>query len=163
MLSRLFRLLSLSLLLLLYSQRFGRCALVKKAGGHIGRNVGNITVKIRTTAAFSSSSKIMMMMIYHYQIMLSSSWLIAHPYQSLLLASSLHDIQYPHRADEYKFLLVCPCICVHKRMSLMSSSLLLLLNCIWWRGTNYGALGNVEYPFIAITPRSTLTRSGSTS
>ena len=25
-----------------------------------------------------------------------------------------------------------------------------------------GALGNVEYPFIAITPRSTLARSGST-
>ena len=36
------------------------------------------------------------------------------------------------------------------------------LNCIWWSGTRFRDLGSVEYPFIAITPRSTLTRSGST-
>ena len=32
----------------------------------------------------------------------------------------------------------------------------------WWGSNNVGALGNAEYPFIAITPRSTLARSGST-
>ena len=36
------------------------------------------------------------------------------------------------------------------------------LNCIWYWGSYSGALGNVEYHFIAITPRSTLTRSGRT-
>ena len=30
---------------------------------------------------------------------------------------------------------------------------------IWWWGSSLGALGNVEYSFIAITPRSTLTWS----
>ena len=35
------------------------------------------------------------------------------------------------------------------------------LNCIWWWGSNSGDLGSVEYPFIAITPRSILTQSGS--
>ena len=39
----------------------------------------------------------------------------------------------------------------------------LLCNTIWWWGSsNAGALGNVEYPFIGIAPRSTLTQSGST-
>ena len=33
---------------------------------------------------------------------------------------------------------------------------------IWWWGSSPGALGNVEYTFIAITPRSTLTRNGCT-
>ena len=34
---------------------------------------------------------------------------------------------------------------------------------IWWRGSsNAGALGNAEYPFIDITPRSTLARNGCT-
>ena len=32
----------------------------------------------------------------------------------------------------------------------------------WWGSSNAGALGNVEYPFIAIAPRSTLAWSGST-
>ena len=32
----------------------------------------------------------------------------------------------------------------------------------WWGSSNAGALVNVEYPFIAIAPRSTLVRSGST-
>ena len=32
----------------------------------------------------------------------------------------------------------------------------------WWGSSNAGALGNAEYPFIAIAPRSTLARSGST-
>ena len=32
----------------------------------------------------------------------------------------------------------------------------------WWGSSNAGALGNVDYPFIAIVPRSTLTRNGST-
>ena len=36
------------------------------------------------------------------------------------------------------------------------------LNRIWWWGSSLEALGNVEYPFITITPRSTLTQSGST-
>ena len=41
------------------------------------------------------------------------------------------------------------------------------LNCIWWWGSNSWTLGNVEYLFkkiffLVITPRSTLTRSGST-
>ena len=30
-----------------------------------------------------------------------------------------------------------------------------ILNWIWWWGSSPGALGNVEYPFIAITTRST--------
>ena len=32
----------------------------------------------------------------------------------------------------------------------------------WWGFSNAGALGNVEYSFIVIAPRSTLPRSGST-
>ena len=32
----------------------------------------------------------------------------------------------------------------------------------WWRSSNAGALGNAEYPFVAIAPRSTLARRGST-
>ena len=35
------------------------------------------------------------------------------------------------------------------------------LNCIWWRGSGSEALGNVENSFIAITLRSSLTRSPS--
>ena len=34
--------------------------------------------------------------------------------------------------------------------------------CIWWWGSISGDLRSVEYPFFAITPRSTLTWSGST-
>ena len=34
---------------------------------------------------------------------------------------------------------------------------------IWWWGSgNFRALGNAEYPFIAITPKSTLAQSGNT-
>ena len=33
----------------------------------------------------------------------------------------------------------------------------MILNCILWWTFSTGALGNVEYLFIAITPRSTLT------
>ena len=36
------------------------------------------------------------------------------------------------------------------------------LNCIWTSFSSSGYLGSVEYSFIAITPRSTLTYSGST-
>ena len=37
------------------------------------------------------------------------------------------------------------------------------VSLIWWSGSdNPEALGNVEYPFIAITPKSTLARNGST-
>ena len=36
------------------------------------------------------------------------------------------------------------------------------LNCIWWWGFSPGVLGNKEYPFTTITPRSLLTWSGST-
>ena len=32
----------------------------------------------------------------------------------------------------------------------------------WWGSSNAGALGNAKYPFIAIAPRSTRARSGST-
>ena len=38
----------------------------------------------------------------------------------------------------------------------------MILNCIWWWGSNPGVLENMEYLFIAITSRSTLTRSDST-
>ena len=31
----------------------------------------------------------------------------------------------------------------------------------WWGSSNAGALGNAEYPFIAIAPKSTLAQSGS--
>ena len=34
---------------------------------------------------------------------------------------------------------------------------------MWWWGSNLEALGNVKYSFITITPRSTLTQSGSAS
>ena len=37
-----------------------------------------------------------------------------------------------------------------------------VLNYIWWLGSSSGALENMEYSFIAITPRSTLTQSGRT-
>ena len=56
----------------------------------------------------------------------------------------------------------CMFLCSNRTLHLGSRVLGMTLNCIWWRGTSYGTLGNVEYPFIAITPRSTLTRSGST-
>ena len=37
------------------------------------------------------------------------------------------------------------------------------LRTIWWLpSSNAGALGNAEYPFIAIAPRSTLAQNGST-
>ena len=36
------------------------------------------------------------------------------------------------------------------------------LNCIQWGGYSSGDQGSVEYPFISITPRSTLTRNGRT-
>ena len=36
------------------------------------------------------------------------------------------------------------------------------LNCIWWWGSSSEALRNMKYPFIGITSRSTLIRSGST-
>ena len=42
------------------------------------------------------------------------------------------------------------------------SVLVMTLNCICWWGSGPGALGNMEYSFIAITPRTTLTWSGST-
>ena len=32
------------------------------------------------------------------------------------------------------------------------------LNCNWWYGSNSGDRGSVEYFFVAITPRSTLTQ-----
>ena len=35
-------------------------------------------------------------------------------------------------------------------------------NCFWWWGTIPWTLGNAEYTFIAITPRSTVTQSCST-
>ena len=40
--------------------------------------------------------------------------------------------------------------------------LVIIINCIPWWGSSSGDLGSVKYPFIAITLRSTLTRSGST-
>ena len=44
----------------------------------------------------------------------------------------------------------------------LTSTLDMALNCIWWCGSSPRALVNVEYFFIAITPRSTLTWSVST-
>ena len=38
----------------------------------------------------------------------------------------------------------------------------MIQNYIWWRGSNSGDVGNVEYPFIAINPKSTLDQSGNT-
>ena len=35
------------------------------------------------------------------------------------------------------------------------------LNCIWWWDSSSEDLESVEYPFIAITPRSTLTQGSS--
>ena len=35
------------------------------------------------------------------------------------------------------------------------------LNCIWWGSSSSEDLERVEYPFIAITPRSTLIRTSS--
>ena len=40
--------------------------------------------------------------------------------------------------------------------------LCMTLNCIWWWGSSSADLGSVLYLFIEITPRSTLTWSGST-
>ena len=43
------------------------------------------------------------------------------------------------------------------------TSVLIWHQTIWWWGSgNAGALGNAEYPFNAVAPRSTLARSGST-
>ena len=41
--------------------------------------------------------------------------------------------------------------------SLQKGLLSMPLNYIWWWGSISGDLWSVEYPFIAITPRSTLT------
>ena len=38
----------------------------------------------------------------------------------------------------------------------------MILNCIGWWGSSSGGLLSVDYPFIVITSRSTLTWSGST-
>ena len=48
--------------------------------------------------------------------------------------SILVDIQCPQKAHEYKFLLVCPCVGVHKRTLLISSPLLFqkCLVCLTW-------------------------------
>ena len=46
---------------------------------------------------------------------------------------------------------------LHKR-----SVLGMTLNFIWWWGSNFQTPGNIKYPLIAITLRSTLTRSGCT-
>ena len=45
---------------------------------------------------------------------------------------------------------------------LMACVLGMTLNCIWWWGSNSGALESLEYYFILITPRFTLTWNGST-
>ena len=36
----------------------------------------------------------------------------------------------------------------------------MILNCIWLRFSSSGDLASVEYPLIAVTPRSTQIRSG---
>ena len=38
----------------------------------------------------------------------------------------------------------------------------LVLTIWWWGSSNVRTLGNVEYPFITIAPRSSLAQSGST-
>ena len=38
--------------------------------------------------------------------------------------------------------------------------LVITLNCLWWWYSNSVDLRSVKYPFIAITPRSTLTQTG---
>ena len=43
-----------------------------------------------------------------------------------------------------------------------TSVLDMTLKIWWWGSSDAGALGNADYPFIAIAPRSTLARSGST-
>ena len=46
-------------------------------------------------------------------------------------------------------------------LELLTTSVLdMTLNFIWWWSSSSGALGKVEYSFMAITPRSTLNRSG---
>ena len=51
---------------------------------------------------------------------------------------------------------------VRTQVKLRQSNFLFPKTWEQYRYTGSGALGDVEYPFIAITPRSTLTRSGST-
>ena len=57
---------------------------------------------------------------------------------------------------------------IHRLLLCNGIRLLLWVFCIWhqtiwwWCSSNSGALRNEEYPFIAIAPRSTLSRSGST-
>ena len=46
----------------------------------------------------------------------------------------------------------------HKKRGVFSMT----LNGIWWWGFSSGALGIVGYPYIAISPRSTLTCCGNT-
>ena len=43
-----------------------------------------------------------------------------------------------------------------------TSVLIWHLTIWWWGSSNNGALGNTEYPFVAIAPRSTLAQRGST-
>ena len=54
-----------------------------------------------------------------------------------------------------------PDVCIYSTSPPMSV-LDMILNCIWCWGSNSGALGNIEYPFIVIIPKFILTQSGST-
>ena len=48
-----------------------------------------------------------------------------------------------------------------KDLALNHQEWLICHEAISWWGSNPGTLENVEYPFIAISPRSTVTQSGS--
>ena len=53
--------------------------------------------------------------------------LFTHPYQPLFFVYTLENIQFPGKFKSFagQPTLVCPCVGVHKRMSLISSSLLI--------------------------------------
>ena len=53
-------------------------------------------------------------------------------------------------------------VITEKRFDLLQKKKGMRLNCIWWWGSTSGDMWSVEYPFIAINPRFTLIRCGST-
>ena len=74
------------------------------------------------------------------------------------LSYAPHTYVFIKLSVNYFLFFLCTCGC-YKTIT-PQGFLGMLLNCIWWWSSSDGSLGNIECHFIAITPRSTLTRAG---
>ena len=129
---------------------------MKKAGGHISWNVVEITIKMKTIVRKPLMIKIASIQVWRKQSCqrripleekedyLSSIWLCTYRYVIAWAVTSdcAHTSTSLHGDNGRK----CYYYSTHLMLRLQSWS-----------------LENVEYPFIAITPSSTLIPSGSTS